>query len=523
MIIVSTLEQAAGYKDVVCRRLTSDGSWELYFSGDILPVASVISGEPPAVTLPASIESGVSDLSSAVASIGSAQAEIVLSGAITVTSNLVVPANIGIRAPKGSTISIASGVTLRINGPFSAGNYIVFSGAGTVDFNEGSRYHNIAWYEGNSINEKWDFLRRGLLNIWPYVAYIPHPAENDPAATYSNRDGRKMWYWKLTAPMYFDDPENRGEWVVEGHIQAQNSVHSMLYFSPSNKCEDVIFRSGILLDGKGLAQRAVYVNGGARIKFQGQLYTVGCADCVHVKANLPISRVHFNDIYAASFSSSAVTIEAGLLPVSGVKLSVDSEVATNENCYGVKLIGDLRFVEVERFDYATGSGGSDLFVGVYVESNKVQGSSKAGMKVGPISGKTIKTGFMTRAPSGGGRTYNMDVGPIFPGDDYHSGVVAADMQNLSSSTIKSGSYFYPVWIDYNTVRVSLIAPNHNGIIDHGSYNSVNGIIRVSLAAGEIPSSELTNFGDKIVDLNTSRSWIKISDTGNPATDFVQIS
>ena len=208
--------------------------------------------------------------------------------------------------------------------------------------------------------------------------------------------------------------------------------------------------------------------------------------------------------------------------LAGVKLSVDSEVATNDNCYGVKLIGDLRFVEVERFAYATGSGGSDLLVGVYVESNAAQGSSKAGMKVGPISGKTIKTGFMTRAPSGGGRTYNMEVGPIFPGDDYQSGILAADMQNLSSSTVISGSYFYPVWIDYNTVRVSLIAPNHNGVIDHGSYNSVNGVIRVNLAVGEIPSSELTNFGDTIVDLNTGRSWIKISDTGSSATDFVQI-
>lgn len=465
----------------------------------------------------------VSDLLSAISTIGASQAEITLTGSITISASVTSPPNISIRVQKGASITVASGVTLKIKGPFQAGNYVIFSGAGAVDFNEGSRHHNLAWYAGNSINEKWDFCRRGLKNLFPYTAHIPHPADGDPAATfqYKENGASKLWFWKLTAPIYFDDPENRGEWTIDGHIQAQNAVHSMFYFSPYNKCEDVTFRTDVLLDGNGVAERGVYCNGGARIKFPSQLYVVGCATAVHVRAELPVGNIFFDDLYVGSFSNAAAIIESAAVSVNGVKIAVHCEIALNENCYGVKLIGDCRYCEVKKLDYASGEI-NDLLVGVYVESNATQGSTRAGMVIGPIIGNTIKTGFMCRAPSGGGRAYNVEVGPIFPGPDYRAGVVAADVQNMSSSIIKSGAYFYPVYLDYNTVRVSLIAPNHNGVVDHGSYNSVNGIIRVSLATGDMPDIALTKFGDIIVDLASGRTWLKISDTGTGTTDFVQL-
>lgn len=48
MIIVATLEDAAKYTSCIARRITADGLWELYFSGDTLPVAPAYGPVPPA-------------------------------------------------------------------------------------------------------------------------------------------------------------------------------------------------------------------------------------------------------------------------------------------------------------------------------------------------------------------------------------------------------------------------------------------------------------------------------------------
>lgn len=499
------------------------GDWSrLWFDGDrIVTVSPPVVVSVPGTGSPS--ENVVNDLVAAIAAIGTAQSEITLSGSITISAALTVPANISLRVPKGVVITINSGITLRINGPFAAGNYVVFAGAGTVDFNEGSRHHNLAWYAGNSINEKWDFARRGLLNIWPYTAYIPHPSENDPAATYSVRDGRKMWFWKLTAPMYFDDAENRGEWTVDGHIQAQVVMPSMLHFSVSGKTEDINFRTNVLLDGANKAAAGVYVNGCARLRWHEQLYVINCGISLHCKAGLPLSSLSIKDFYSGQNSIAAAVIEADVEPITGVKIgSLIMNSAANLNCYGVKYIGDVRHCRLEDFEY--GGNGTDLLVGVYVEANAAQGATKAGLFVGGIHGEKMITGFMTRLTSGGTRMYNITVaGPIVPAPDVTSGVIAVDVQYLADSTISNTGYSFPVVLDWNTVRVKLETPAFNGVVDHGAYNIINGLIRVAAGVGAYPDMSLTRTGDKVLNTSDGTVWIKKSDSGDPAIDFLRIA
>ncbi len=71
-------------------------------------------------------------LAAAVASPVTAGKQIWVTNAQTVSANLTIPADRGIKVQQGGMITVDSGFTLTINGPFEAGLYQVFSGSGEV-------------------------------------------------------------------------------------------------------------------------------------------------------------------------------------------------------------------------------------------------------------------------------------------------------------------------------------------------------------------------------------------------------
>ncbi len=76
-------------------------------------------------------------LAAAVASADSVNKTIVVTSPITI-DDVTVPATIALRCELGGVITVGTGKTLTINGPFSAGLYQCFSGAGSVVFGSGS-------------------------------------------------------------------------------------------------------------------------------------------------------------------------------------------------------------------------------------------------------------------------------------------------------------------------------------------------------------------------------------------------
>lgn len=70
-------------------------------------------------------------------------------GAYAVGSDLTIPSNVALKVQNGALLTVASGKTLTINGPFSAGLYQVFSGSGSVEFAIGSVAEmNLEWWGG---------------------------------------------------------------------------------------------------------------------------------------------------------------------------------------------------------------------------------------------------------------------------------------------------------------------------------------------------------------------------------------
>lgn len=81
--------------------------------------------------------SGFTNLSTAKATIGSNKATLTFATNQTV-NNLTIPTNIELKPVNGAIITVNSGKTLTINGPFSAPLSQVFNGSGTVTFGAGS-------------------------------------------------------------------------------------------------------------------------------------------------------------------------------------------------------------------------------------------------------------------------------------------------------------------------------------------------------------------------------------------------
>ena len=93
-------------------------------------------------------------IQAAVAAIGGAAATLhIPRGIYSIASNLTIPANITLAPESGAILSVATGVTLTISGPFEAGLYQVFSCPGTsaVDFSSSpiGEVHPEWWWSGS--------------------------------------------------------------------------------------------------------------------------------------------------------------------------------------------------------------------------------------------------------------------------------------------------------------------------------------------------------------------------------------
>lgn len=80
------------------------------------------------------------ELSTLLASIGSEASELVINQNVIVSANTTIPSTLSVKVIKGSVISIATGVTLAINGYFECGLYQAFdiTGTGRPNFSSGS-------------------------------------------------------------------------------------------------------------------------------------------------------------------------------------------------------------------------------------------------------------------------------------------------------------------------------------------------------------------------------------------------
>lgn len=100
----------------------------------------------------------------AIDAIGATEATLVISGSESVTNDKTVLNTTELLFLRGGALSVATGKTVTIKGEVTAGDYIIFAGAGTVTFSQRSVI-NCVWYasSGDGIDTFWvDALRNAL-------------------------------------------------------------------------------------------------------------------------------------------------------------------------------------------------------------------------------------------------------------------------------------------------------------------------------------------------------------------------
>ena len=182
---------------------------------------------------------------------------------------------------KNGYITVDENVTFSVKHVQCDNSQMCFKGKGKINVRDNK--YSVAWYDGDFINLKWDFLRKDFESGKPYTVVFPVPNVNDRAYITTTISPRA---WKLNAPLVFDDAENVGTVIFESELYAVNQVDKMIHFSVTEKTEDIDFPNGIRLNGNNVAKYGLYFDGGARLKFYGTTRIIQCETNIYIPNNI---------------------------------------------------------------------------------------------------------------------------------------------------------------------------------------------------------------------------------------------
>ena len=216
---------------------------------------------------------------------------------------------------KNGYITVDENVTFSVKHVQCDNSQMCFKGKGKINVRDNK--YSVAWYEGDYINLKWDFLRKDFESGKPYTVVFPVPNVNDTAYISTTISPRA---WKLNAPLIFDDAENLGTVIFESELYAVSQVDKMVHFSVSEKTEDIDFLNGIRLNGNNVAKYGLYFDGGARLKFYGTTRIIQCETNIYIPNNI----------------ASTDELEFQFLNITGYK-KVGIHFDCKEICIGTKI------------------------------------------------------------------------------------------------------------------------------------------------------------------------------------------
>ena len=344
--------------------------------------------------------SGFAAFIASVAEIGSAQKTLVVNESFTIASNFTVPQNITLKIDRGSVITINAGVTLTVLGGIDAGSYLIFSGPGTLDRNAGSAFFNLAWFEGEYLNDKWDFISRGLASLRPFAVVLPKPELGMQGAV---EIAPNLVYWGIDAPIVFPDKANGCTWIngPESRIIATTAIDSMMEFSTDSKVEDVTFTSGVWLVGDSKASSGMKFHGGSRVRSNGLVQISDCGIPLYFdNTGGSNDKINFSSMYLARWSEAAIWVEGSgnaMVACYFPEVILEEPVSDLKSCIVVRgQTRGLRFGRIHYIHFADAKVADNI---VLVQST-ANGYS-AGLKIDEIYTSSAATTLVKIENSGG--------------------------------------------------------------------------------------------------------------------------
>jgi hypothetical protein len=274
----------------------------------------------------------------------------------------------------GGEISIDSGITVTVDSIACVPSNVCIKGQGTLIIK--NNWFSLGWYEGNSANAKWDFMRRGFSQGVQKYVYVPLPKASDPACTSALEF---PYSWAVNGALNFNDPEDMLIFDSIAPFVAVAGCTDMFVFSTIAKTEEITFPKGLWVEGGNtrtapIANNGIVIHGGARIKFMGATrcktflqYGVVIDDSTFGNDEIQFDFLEctgfgLNGFYSKGNANGNSYTKIGMFFSNGALSGAESFI---------KLSGKLRDVSIDKFveNIVTSSGYSDVSTaGIIIES-----------------------------------------------------------------------------------------------------------------------------------------------------------
>jgi hypothetical protein len=336
------------------------------------------------------------DISAAITALGSNSATLVVDSPITVNNNATVPANVSVVVQKPGYLTVASGKTLTINGPFSAGLYQVFAGSGTVP---GLNEARPEWYGVTGTADEVAINKASLAA--KVINYVPGKTYNTTAAIkiYTNQihnfDGCILN--STSTGNVIESGAGTNTWIKNPTLNKPiiTSATAIAGISLSKMTSAIVNQPDINMStvgGIGIhflhgsnQQEYCYFNTVNNCKIAGENLRASLV----FDGTVGISGANVNYVNGGNLYSPAVGIEVNHSSSGNVITGTDMEIGTTSGSIGVKIRGSelntFNSIHVEGYEKSVDSdvtGGGNTFInltGTTPVFNDLGGNSFSGI------------------------------------------------------------------------------------------------------------------------------------------------
>lgn len=450
-------------------------------------------------------------------------------------ADLTIPRSVSMEFTMGAKINVKKGKTLIIQGDIMAGNHVIFDSEGDVVLHNSATAINICWFSGESLNEKWDKIRRTLKPWEPYELLIPKPAP-DMQGTKPLRDERPDWIvWKITDSLVFDDNANNGVVWIHGEIVPEGFVKKGLVFSDTEKPENIKFPLGITIMGVSNTDNKMGVGieicGGARIFFENRIDIQWCDIGLVLGGDnqtRECGQISFEDLHVAYCQESWIELNGNshtIIDCHFKNTTVEGIPVENKDL--IKIIGNIRHVEFNKITHI--GNAVEPYIDIYPQNVVVITNSEkdypSNVRINTLQCDKIRGfGIVTKDSVGASK-----------GDRTIDNTIVGFVQTQSGRALKiahskglrlvSGVSGSDAIVVENTSQFTIlnVGNRYGSITDNGDFTLVNNLGAKPFSTGNYPDINGFKQGNLIYNSYDNSVWIRVKMTGVASEDFVKLS
>ena len=465
--------------------------------------------------------------SSLVTSLGVSESTILIPpGTFRFKQNFTFPENIKLQFSKGAKLSVDSGFTVTIKGEIIAGNHVIFTGSGDIDKSTSPTPYNVAWYEGVSLNKKWDKMAARFNDFIQKNIIVPKPYPNQVGAINPTSEVNR-WYWKLDAPLTINDYCSLAKIYFEGELYAPTNIGTGVVFGLTpTKPETIHLPLGISVQGDSTNRLSI----GIEVRTIARLIINGIVDVNNADKGMVIGGANHNgnigvievDSFHCGFAKGAgieIYGKGGSYSLNNIlfkQVLIENNSITGQDAVVVK--GATRQIKIASLFYLTNLGSNCK--SVFVVQNTTEGTPISTMVDMVYSNNGDDYAVRTEDLVGGaGQVIDMlSISNVYT---VGNGVSLYGTKSAFIKNVASGSAIY---IDSTCIYTQLEVTNRSrSITDNGTLSVINGLGKRNYAVGATPDTTQWTIGNLVWNSSDNTVWVKVKETGVSANDFIKLN